>query len=568
MTARWLFSSLHGYRLAWLPSDAVAGLMLVAIVLPGQLATARLAGMPPETGLVAFVVASIAFAALGANRFLSVGADSTIAPIFGGVLLSLSPGDPQQHAALAAALALMVGAILAGAGVLRAGWMADLLSTPVITGFLAGIAVHIVVSQLPGALGVAPSEGHVLAQLMDVVRRVPDANPYAVAISVVVLALTLVAHWIGPKIPGALLGVGLATIACWWLGLAAHGVETLGALAAIVPRPTLPLVALEDVARMLPLAITVALVCMAQTAAVARSFPSDANSPENLSQDFLGVGAGSLLAGMTGAFAVDASPPSTAVVAQAGGRSQLAQLIAVASILLLAAVAGGAATYLPQAALAAVLIYIALLIVRVGDLVDIARRSQGEIVLAAAASALVVLLPIERGVGLAIVLSLVHSTWLLARPRCARLARLAGTTIWWPPTPGEQSETMPGVLVFAPAAPLTFINANYIRAELEKAIADESGLRLVVIEASGITLIDYTGARAMIAVIGQLRADGVDVAMARLEADRAAASVQRSRLLQTLGADHLFHSVEEAVTALARRTTVNMACKAVPSGRQ
>lgn len=548
----WLFASLRGYQPAWLMRDAMAGLMLVAIALPGQLATARLAGMPAETGLIAFAVGSIAFAAVGGNRFISVGADSTIAPIFAGLIAAMALGDPSRYLELAATLALMVGAMLLVAGLLKAGWLADLLSVPVTTGFLAGIAVHIIVGQLPAVLGVEASEGHLLLRLFDVLRRVPEANPYAVVIATAVLAATVGAHWLGPRVPGALVGLAAAALATWWFGLAGRGVETLGALPAALPSLSLPPLRGQDLADLLPLAVTVALVCMMQTAAVARSFPSAPGVAEDVSRDFVGVGAGSLIAGVTGAFAVDASPPSTAVVVEAGGRSQMAQLLAVAVIVLLAAFAGAAAAWLPRAALDAVLIYIALRIVRVGDMIRIARRSSGEILLVAAAIALVVLLPIESGVGLAIVLSLLHSIYLLARPLCARLERLPGTTVWWPPNRRVAGETVPGVLVFAPAAPLTFINAEYIRGQLDAALAETAGVRLVVIEASGITLIDYTGAEALIDTIARLRGRGIDVALARLEADRAAAAARRSGLLDALGRGHVFHSVEEAVRSLDR----------------
>jgi MFS superfamily sulfate permease-like transporter len=228
----------------------------------------------------------------------------------------------------------------------------------------------------------------------------------------------------------------------------------------------------------------------------------------------------------------------------------MAVLLAVAVIALLAAFVGAAGAYVPRAALDAVLIYIAMRIFRVGDMVKIARRSSSEIYLVGASIALVVLLPIERGVGLAIVLSLIHSIYLLARPLCARLERLPGTTIWWPPSRRVESEAVPGVLVFAPAAPLTFINAEFIRAQLDAALADTPGVRLLVIEASGITLIDYTGAQAVIDTIARLRGRGIDVALARLEASRATAAARRSGLLAALGSDHVFHSVEEAVHTL------------------
>src|SRR5271157_246518 len=167
----WLFSSLRGYRIGWLPRDVVAGVMLAAISIPGQLATARLAGMPPETGLYAFAAGSLAFAAFGANRFMSVAADSTIAPIFAGGLASMAVVGTPHYAELATLLALMVGAVLVAVGLSRAGWLATLLSIPVTTGFLAGISIHIIVGELPTLLGVPEGHGHMLVRLVHVLGK-------------------------------------------------------------------------------------------------------------------------------------------------------------------------------------------------------------------------------------------------------------------------------------------------------------------------------------------------------------------------------------------------------------
>src|SRR5215468_323566 len=546
-----LFESFRGYRGDWLVGDASAGLMLAALALPSQLATARLAGMPPETGLIAFAAAALAFAAFGGNRFMSVGADSTIAPIFAGALAALALGDGNLYARLAGTLALMVGLILVLTGLLRAGWMADLLSLPVVVGFLAGIAVHIAVGQVPGLLGVPPAtQEHVLARLGSALGQVADANPYTVAVGAGVLLATIGGHWLGPRIPGALIGLVAAALAAWQFGLANHGVETLGALSLGFPAISLPTTDLGDVLRLLPLSITVALVCMMQTAAVARSYPSDPEMPDDASRDFAGVGAGNLLAGVVGSFAVDASPPNTAVVVESGGRSQAAPLIAAAAVVLLAAFAGAAAAYVPTAALDAVLVYIAIRIFRLGDMIGIARKANGEILLVAASAALVVLLPIERGVGLAILLSLLHSVYQMARPTCASLVRLPGTTIWWPPAPDVAGETVPGVLVFAPAAPLTFVNAEYVRRRLDRALAERGDIRLLVIEASGVTLVDYTATQTLIQTIARLHREKVDVAVARLEATLAETSAERAGLLAALGEGRVFHSVEEAVRTL------------------
>ena len=178
---RSLFTSLRGYRIGWLPRDLVAGLMLTAIAIPGQLATARLAGMPPQTGLYAFAAGSIAFAAFGANRFMSVGADSTIAPIFAGGLAAITAAGTANYAELAALLAILVGIILVTVGLLRAGWLATVLSIPVTTGFLAGISIHIIVGELPTLLGVSEERGHVLVRLVHALGQIGEANPYTLA---------------------------------------------------------------------------------------------------------------------------------------------------------------------------------------------------------------------------------------------------------------------------------------------------------------------------------------------------------------------------------------------------
>jgi SulP family sulfate permease len=551
--AQWLFASLRGLELHALPADLIAGLTLAAIALPSQLATAHLAGMPAETGLFAFAAGTIAFAIFGANRFMSVGADSTIAPIFAGSLALIAATGTPAYAGYAGLLALMVGAILIVAGALRAGWIADMLSVPVTTGFLAGISIHIIVGQLPVILGIAVADGNLFERLWAILRDLPQANIATTLIGVLVFAVTFGAGKLSARLPGALIGLVGAALATWQLGLAERGIKTLGPLSTALPVLSVPAITFDDLARLLPLAFTIALVCMMQMAVVVRAFPSDPDIQEDVGRDFIGLGAGNVLAAFMGSFAVDASPPNTAAVAESGGRSQLAGLTAVVVISVLVAVAGAAFVYVPEAALAGILVFIGVRIFRVEEMVSIARKGDNEIFLVVASTALVALLPVDRGVTLAILLSLAHSTYLLARPKCANLVRLPSTTIWWSPSRNHPGETVAGVLVFAPAAPLTFINASYIRAQLDKALAATEDARLVVIEASGITQIDYTAAQSLVGSIARLRNRGIDVAIARLEADRAADSAARSGLLDALGPDHIFHSVEEAVRALGPR---------------
>jgi sulfate permease, SulP family len=551
----WFFASLRGYRTGWLASDLVAGLMLAAIAIPGQLATARLAGMPPVTGLYAFAAGSLAFAAFGANRFMSVQADSTIAPIFAAALASIAVANNAPYAQLATLLALMVGAVLVVVGLFRAGWLATLLSIPVTTGFLAGISIHIIIGELPILLGLSEEQGHILLRLVHIVGRLGETNVYALAIGAGVLVATLVTAQISPRVPGALIGLVAAGLAVALFHLDARGVSLLGALPAQLP--TLAVPAFPDTAelgRLVPLALVIAMVCIMQTAAVATTFPSDDKTPDDVSRDFAGVGTGSILAGLVGAFPVDASPPSTAIVRDSGGRSQIASLAAVALMIALVALASGLTAYLPRAALSAVLVYIALRIFRLGEMIRIYRRGGLEILLVVTSAALVVVMPIETGVLLAIVLSFMHSLYNVARPYCVELARVPGSTVWWPPSLVEHGEFEPGVLVFAPAAPISFINVERIRSTIEAAVAGKHPpVKLIVIEASGIIDIDYTGAKVMQQAVADFEAQGIVVAIARLSEKRAQDQATRSGLLEAIGRNNIFLSVEDAVRKLGPR---------------
>jgi MFS superfamily sulfate permease-like transporter len=321
----------------------------------------------------------------------------------------------------------------------------------------------------------------------------------------------------------------------------------------VLAMPTLP--GLDELGQLVPLALVIAMVCIMQTAAVAGTYPSDDKTPDDVSRDFAGVGAGSILASLVGAFPVDSSPPSTAVVRESGGRSQIASLTAVALMIALMVLASGLTVYVAQAALAGILIYIALRIFRLNEMIQIYRRGGLEILLVLASAGLVIAMPIESGMLLAITLSFLHSLYVVARPHCVELARVPGSTVWWPPSLVEHGEFVPGVVVFAPAAPLNFTNAEHIRGKIEAAVAAKHPpVKLLVIEASGIIDIDYTGSKMVQQAFADLQAKGVAVAIARLSYNRARDQAGRSGLISAIGADHVFLSVEEAVRKLGPAT--------------
>ena len=544
----WLFASLRDYSPGWLSGDLIAAMTLAAIAIPEQLATARLAGMAPMAGLFAFAAGTFGFAAFGANRFMSVGADSTIAPIMAGALVALAVPGSVQYAGMAATLALLVGLVLLLARIARMGWIADLLSIPVTTGFLAGISIHIIVGQLPSILGIEAIHGSLVEQFADVVGRARHFRVGPLTIGLGVLVLSQIAERVNPRIPGALIGLVAGALAVKLFALDRHGVAVLGALPIAPPALMLALPSWDDITQLLPAALIVALVCMMQTAAVARSFPSDPGGNEDVSRDFAGVGAGCILAALFGAFAVNASPPRTAAVRESGGRSQLSGLFAIAIVAAIVLVAARAFTYVPEAALSGVLVFVAMRIFRVAIMRQIYRKGEWEILVVAGSAALVVFLPIETGVTMSVVLSLLHSVYVIARPDITELARVPGTTIWWALAKGETGEREPGVLVIAPSAPIYFVNATYLRARLMAAIAAKGeSCRYVVLEAHGVIDIDFTGSQTLQQIIADLRGHGIDMAIARMSSERAQQAAKETGLIDALGADHVFRSVEEAI---------------------
>ena len=546
-----LFSSLAAWRPQFLVGDLIAGLTLAAIAVPEQMATSRLGGFDPQIGFFAFMAGSLGFAMLGSNRFLSCGADSTITPIFAGGLAAVAATGSPDYLAHAVALALIVGAMLVASGIFRLGGIANLLSVPVTIGFLAGISVHILVSQLPGVFGIESPDGPTLERIRAIALHIGQSNLYTVCIGFGVLAVVIVSERISAKIPGALIGLVAATLAVILAGLESKGVKVVGTVPATLPKPTLPDIAPEQWVRLLPLAFVIVVVIMVQTAATTRSFPSDPEKPADVDRDFIGAGAGSLLAGLFGSFPVNASPPRTGIVSETGGKSQLSGLAAAGIVLALLAFGTGLLKRVPDAALGGILLFVALRIVRVKQMMTIYRQSSAEFLLIIVTAALIIVLPIQQGAALGIVLSLLHGIWSTTRAKLVVFERVPGTTIWWPQHPHIEGERVAGVAVVGLQAPLSFLNAPSFRSDVAK-VVQASKPKLLVIEASGMVEIDFTAAQVLLELFKACREQGTTVAMARLESTRAQEAFERFALYDALPKEHIFRSVEEAVRALAK----------------
>ena len=548
-----MFSSLQGYRRAWITADLLAAVTLLVIAVPEQLATSRLAGMPPITGFYAFAAGSFLFALLGSNPQMSVGADSTIAPLFAVGIARLAPAGSVHYVDLVGILAVMVGVLVAMIGLLRLGWIAELLSAPIITGFLAGVAVIIVVHQLPDLFGLPGASGSTVHRITLVVNHLGDANGWALGIGAAVFAIVVAAERIDRRLPGALVGLIGSTVAVGALGLHAHGVTILGTLAHGAPRLGLFDVSWSAIGSVAPLAGVVALVVVSQSAATTRAFADEGHYEVDVGRDFVGVGAGNIVAGLVGSFPVNASPARTAAVASAAGRTQLTGLGAAAAVLVLVP-AAGLLKDVPLATLAAVLIFVATRIFHVRDLVAIARFDRFELGLAVVTLLTVALVGVEQGIGVAVGLAILDRTRLSARPQLHVLGRIPDTTSWAPLSINVAAAQVPSVLAVLFATPLWYANAVHFRAQLTDSLARALGTpRLVVLDALGMSDVDYTGSRALSAVLDELDRDHTAFAVARA-GEHARQGLRRSGLLARIGEDHFFPSVDEAVRTLGPKS--------------
>jgi high affinity sulfate transporter 1 len=546
-----ILSSLRGYRRSWAVPDAVAAITLLVIAIPEQLATSRLAGMPPITGLYAFIAGTILFALLGSNPQMSVGADSTIAPLFAvGVAHLAAIGSP-RYVDLVGILAVMVGVLVALVGLLRLGWIAEFLSAPIITGFLAGVAFIIAVHQLPDLFGLQSVSGSTLHRIGVVASHLDRTNGWTLGIGLVVFVMVVSAEKIDRRLPGALVGLVISTLVVWAFGLHAHGVAILGTIAHGAPRLGLVGLSWSTLGSIVPIAAVVALVVVSQSAATTRAFADQGDYEVDVGRDFLGVGAGSILAGISGSFPVDASPARTAAVASAGGRTQVTGL---GAALVVAALipAAGLLKFVPLATLAAVLIFVATRIFHVKDLYSIARFDLFEFGLSVITMLTVALVGVEQGIGVAVGLAILDRTRLSARPQLHVLGRIPGTTSWAPLSSAEGSAQVPGVLAVLFATPLWYANATHFCSQLEVARRRAVGTpQAVVLDAIGMSDIDYTGSRALREALDSFDQEHATFAVARA-GTHMRESLTRSGLLQRIGEAHFFDSVDEAVNAVLR----------------
>ena len=557
MTVDWkdelrLFPTLRGYRRQWLGRDAVAGVTFGAVTMPGQLATAHLAGMPPITGLYGFLVATVVGAALSTNRHLALGVDSTVAPILAAGLVSLGAITETEHyIGLAIITAFLVGVFTLVIGVGRMGWVGDFLSRPVMIGFFGGIAVIIVVHQLPGLLGVEEGHGRTIARVVQLSGQLKQVNIPTLILGTVSLILLLGIARINRRIPGALIVLTLSTLAMYVFALNDDGVAVLGPLDRGLPSFRLPPFSYESIEAVATTVLIIATLCLAQTAATTRSAANLGGFETDVNADFRALGAANILSSLVGSFTINASPPSTTIIAESRAKSQLASLVAsVMAVVVL--IFSQIIENLPMATLSAVLIYIAIKIFRVDQMRATLQYSWKAFALMLIALLGTVLVGIVAGVLFAVIVSFVYQASRTARPELLRLGRSAEGT--WLPLDDERAAPVPGIAAFSLNGPLWFGNANWFRMQLIGALPGENDEEsdeqpdLLVLDARRIDDIDFTGAEALsdVAEVAALREVPFLVVVQHGRTQRA---FQIGGFSELLGRSRFFDTIPLAIAA-------------------
>ena len=547
------------YRRAWLDSDIVAGLVLTAVLVPVGMGYAEAAGLPAIAGLYATILPLLVYALFGPSQILVLGPDSSLAPIIAATVAPLALGDPARAGDLAAGLALISGTFCIAFGVLRLGILTELLSKPIRIGSLNGIALTIFVGQLPKLFGFSVDAAGVPAAARAFTEGVTGGltNPTALGLGLGSIAVVVVCRRWQPRIPGILIAAVGATALTAALGLAASaGVPVVGPLPPGLPGFHLPQVSLAEIQAMLAGGLAIAVISMADTSVLSRTFAGRSGRRIDQNQELLALGAASIGAGLFRGFAVSASASRTPVAVHAGARTQLAGVIGAAAIAALLVVAPSLTTSLPEAALAAIVMTACLALVDVRGIVALWRLRPSEFVLSVACLVGVALAGVVTGIFLAVALALGQFFWRAWRPYSAVLGRVDGVKGYHDITRYPEARQVDGLILFRWDAPLFFANAEMFRGQVEAAIAAAATpTRWVVVVAEPVTDIDMTAADMLAELIASLEANRTSLRFAELK-DPVMDRLKRYGLFERLGADAFFPTVGTAVEGYVAATGI------------
>jgi len=544
-----LFAALRPVTRAGALRDALAGFTVAAMNIPQALGYTKIAGMPVVTGLYTLLLPLVAFATFGSSRYLVVAADSATAAILAGGLSQLAPIASEHYVALAGLVALLTAGCLLLARLFRLGFLADFLSRTVLVGFLTGVGFQVGIAVLGEMLGVSVHGNRTVEQLAQVVRGLPQVDLLTTGISASVVAVIVLCRRVAPSLPGPLIAVVAAVGASVAFDLSGHGISVIGPVAGGLPRLGVPGVRWNDVLTLLPVAVSCFLMIVAQSAATARAYAARHRQALDENADLVGLSAANAVAALSGTFVVNGSPTQTAMVEGSGGRSQLAHLATAAVVALVLLFLTGPLQYLPECVLGAVVFTIAIGLVDLRGLRDIQRESPSEYRLALATAAVVVGVGVEQGILLAMALSLLRHVSHSYRPHTAVLVK-DGEGQWrsTPAIPGAVSAA--GLVIFRFGAELFYANAGRFAADVQDLVEGvPTPVRWLVVDAGAITSIDYTAAQVLRGLHGELRTRAVALVLVHVPASLQH-HLDRHRLTDLIGTDHIFDTLRDALAAL------------------
>jgi len=550
-------AELSSYRVAWLRRDLVAGLVLTALLVPQGMAYAELAGLPPITGLYTSILCLVAYALFGPSRILVLGPDSSLGPMIAATVIPLvaADGDPGRAVALASALALLVGAITTVAGLAGLGFVADLISKPTILGYMNGLALTILVGQLPKLFGFSVDGDGFLDELTGFVQGLADGETVAAALAVGVLGLVIIVglqRWV-PKLPGVLVAVVLSIAVAGMFDLADRGVDVVGALPQGFPPFTLPDVGLSDLGLLFGGALGIALVSLTDTISTASAFAARSGQEVDGQREMVGIGAANIAVGFFQGFPVSTSGSRTAVAEQAGAKSQVTGLVGAGAIVLILLFVPGLLRDLPQPTLAAVVIAASLSLADLPATLRLHRVRRTEFLLSMAALLGVVLLGVLPGIALAVALSIGNVFRRAWWPYQTVLGRVPALPGYHDIHSYPEAERLPGCIIFRFDAPLFFANARTFREQIRALAASEPPPRWIVIASEPITDVDTTAADMLRDLDEAMNARGISLVFAEMK-DPVRRKIERYALTETIDPEHFFPTLKAAIKAFRRET--------------
>jgi high affinity sulfate transporter 1 len=558
---RWVpgLQTLRAYRRSWLPRDLVAGIVLTALLVPAGMGYAEASGLPPIYGLYATVVPLVVYALVGPSRILVLGPDSSLAPLIAAAILPLAAGSPEEAAALAGMLAILSGLLCLLGALARFGFITELLSKPVRYGYMNGIALTVLVSQLPKLFGFSVDAEGLIPETRSFVGGVADGKTNTAALTIGVACLLVILgfkRW-RPKIPGVLVAVVGATVAVGVFGLAQrYDLSVVGVLPKGLPSFQIPSVSASDLAALAAGAVGIALVSFADTSVLSRTFAVRGGYRVDPNQELAALGAANVAAGFFQGFSISSSSSRTPVAEAAGAKTQLTGLVGAGAIALMLLFFPNLVRNLPNSALAAVVISAAIGLIEVEGVRRLYRLRRMEFVLSIACFLGVALLGVIEGIFLAVGLALLDFIRRAWRPYDAVLGRVHGVKGYHDVSRYPDAKRVPGLVLFRWDAPLFFANAEEFGDRLRRAVASSpTPVRWVIVTAEPVTDLDTTAAEVLQHLDEELAAEGVDLRFAEMK-DPVKDRLKRYGLFDRFGADHFYPTIGSGVSAYVEATGV------------